>query len=113
MANYDRVFVKVGNKFGRSAKGPTPGHVTQHGYAIGDHITEKREGSGYRGEPRFGAAPHNAGQQLGNAWAAGVKCGVGGGATVYKSGSQHSLPPARDVPAGRDILNDYGPNYKR
>jgi hypothetical protein len=36
--------------------------------------------------------------------------GVGGGRTVYKSGGQHGLQrPAREMPAGRDTLAEYGP----
>jgi hypothetical protein len=38
--------------------------------------------------------------------------GVGGGRTVYQSGSQHGVRPAREMPAGKDILSDYGPDYK-
>jgi hypothetical protein len=39
--------------------------------------------------------------------------GVGGGRTVYKSGSQHGMRPAREMPEGRDILSEYGPESKR
>jgi hypothetical protein len=31
--------------------------------------------------------------------------GVGGGRTVYESGSQHGLKPAHPMPPGRDPLN--------
>jgi hypothetical protein len=39
--------------------------------------------------------------------------GVGGGRTIYKSGGQHGLKPAREMPEGRDILSDFGPESKR
>jgi hypothetical protein len=39
--------------------------------------------------------------------------GVGGGRTVYRSGSQGSTPVARPMPPGRDILSEFGPESKR
>jgi hypothetical protein len=39
--------------------------------------------------------------------------GVGGGRTIYKSGSQHGMRPAQEMPAGKDILSEYGPESKR
>ena len=37
--------------------------------------------------------------------------GPGGfGRTIYKSGSQSPTPPAREMPAGRDTLAEYGPD---
>jgi hypothetical protein len=35
--------------------------------------------------------------------------GVGGGRTIYKSGSQHGMGQAKPMPAGRDTLAEYGP----
>jgi hypothetical protein len=35
--------------------------------------------------------------------------GPGGGRTVYKSGGQHGLGPAKPMPEGRDTLAEYGP----
>ena len=35
--------------------------------------------------------------------------GPGGGRTVYKSGSQHGMGPAKPMPTGKDILSEYGP----
>src|SRR5215831_1957578 len=34
----------------------------------------------------------------------------GGGRTIYKSGSQSPTPPAREMPAGRNTLAEYGPD---
>ena len=39
--------------------------------------------------------------------------GPGGGRTIYESGGQHGLKPAREMPSGRDILSEYGPESKR
>ena len=39
--------------------------------------------------------------------------GPGGGRTIYKSGSQHGMGPAREMPEGKDILSEYGPESKR
>jgi len=39
--------------------------------------------------------------------------GPGGGRTIYKSGSQHGMGPAKPMPEGRDILSEYGPESKR
>jgi hypothetical protein len=39
--------------------------------------------------------------------------GVGGGRTIYKSGSQHGMGPAKPMPEGRDILSEFGPESKR
>jgi hypothetical protein len=37
--------------------------------------------------------------------------GPGGfGRTIYKSGSQSPTPPAREMPAGRNTLTEYGPD---
>jgi hypothetical protein len=37
----------------------------------------------------------------------------GGNRTIYKSGSQSPTPPAREMPAGRDTLSEYGPERRR
>jgi hypothetical protein len=36
--------------------------------------------------------------------------GPGGGRTIYKSGSQSPTAPAREMPAGRNTLAEYGPD---
>jgi|SRR5215831_6080610 len=35
--------------------------------------------------------------------------GPGSGRAIYRSGSQSPTPPAREMPAGREILGSYGP----
>ena len=39
--------------------------------------------------------------------------GPGANRTVYRSGSQSPTPAARPLPAGREILRDFGPDMKR
>jgi hypothetical protein len=38
--------------------------------------------------------------------------GVGGGRTIHQSGSQHGLV-TRQMPEGKDILSEFGPEVKR
>jgi hypothetical protein len=38
--------------------------------------------------------------------------GVGGGRTIHQSGSQHGLV-TRQLPEGKDILSEFGPEIKR
>jgi hypothetical protein len=38
--------------------------------------------------------------------------GVGGGRTIHQSGSQHGLT-TRQLPEGKDILSEFGPEIKR
>jgi hypothetical protein len=54
-------------------------------------------------------------RKLGNSVALNVKGGgVGTGRTVYPQGSQSKPGPTRDANAsGRDILRDFGPDFKR
>lgn len=50
---------------------------------------------------------------LGNDLATNVgKGGPGAGRTVYRSGSQAQTPPAREMPAGRDTLSEFGPERR-
>jgi hypothetical protein len=101
-------------RYGQAAKGPTPGRVSQLGNLVGDHVTNKGS-TGYRGEAGFGPAPHNAGQRLGNEVAASTAAGPGGSRQVFRSGAQGQhgpINPGQPTPA-RDILSDFGPDYKR
>jgi hypothetical protein len=106
--------VSVGNRLGQPARGKRPRHVAGYGQMHGDHVTDGSGGGRVRGDPtipRFTNSPVNAGQQLGNAWAANVPCGVGGGATVMKSGSQQA-GRVNPIPTGRDTLSEFGPDYR-
>jgi hypothetical protein len=39
--------------------------------------------------------------------------GVGGGRTVHRTGSQSPTPAAKAMPAGRDILSEFGPERSK
>jgi hypothetical protein len=98
---------QVGVRNGASARGITPAHATQIGPALGNRAMEKQ--TNYRGEPKFTAAPKSV--PLGNEVAKNVGGGgPGTGRTVMRSGSQQGLTPAKPMAAGRDILNDFGPD---
>src|SRR5262249_20895172 len=48
---------------------------------------------------------------IANARQGPLGAGPGGfGRTIYKSGSQSPTPPAREMPAGRNTLAEYGPD---
>ena len=83
-----------------------PGGVAQIGYSYGEHVTDRRESSGYRGEPLFKGPALQS--KLGNEIAASTKAGPGGSREVHYCGSQQSLPPARPMAKGRDTLAEFG-----
>jgi hypothetical protein len=104
-------------KTGTGSHATTPGYAGQLGNKQGDHIT-RRGGSGYRGEPmHVGRSFQPA--KFGNEIAANTVCGVGGSRTVYSSGSQSGSSghgpanPGNPAPRQPDILNQYGPDYRR
>jgi hypothetical protein len=86
----------------------SPGAVNQFGAKVGDHTTDKRSSSGYRGEelvrgkgytPPVGPTDN-------------VKAvGVGGGRKIYACGGQGvqgEVNRGQSTPK-RDILSEYGP----
>jgi hypothetical protein len=89
-----------------------PGRVAQWGALIGNHATHQGKSTPYRGEPDFtrqkGYSPPQG--PTDNVAA----CGVGGGRTIYKTGTQemHGSGGAQK-PAGRDILSSFGPDYRK
>jgi hypothetical protein len=103
--------VQVPVKTGSGSKGVGPGWVGQRGNLQGSHTTDGKETS-YRGEPKFTGKNFQQ-TKFGNEIAASTKCGPGGSRDVYKFGSQMQYgsggPPK---PAGRDILSEYGSDYK-
>jgi hypothetical protein len=104
--------VRVGDR----AREMRPKGVSQIGASQGNHATERREKLTKSIEPVRGA--RIPGVPLGNASAkelSGPACGPGRGRTVMASGAQGqhgSVNPGRPTPA-RDILSDFGPDYKR
>ena len=75
---------------GSPAQGMHPGGVSQLGEAVGNHITDRRGASNYRGDPwTDGKTPAGGAVPLGNAVATRVgKGGPGADRTVMRSGSQ-------------------------
>jgi hypothetical protein len=85
---------------GMGARKQVVAGVAQLGQMQGRHFTEAGGGanSNYHGVPRdAGPFPMNSvgADKFGNEWATNVPCKVGGGATVYKAGtqSQHGSAP--------------------
>jgi hypothetical protein len=87
------------------------GTVGQIGSSQGSHATTKGD-TGYRGEAPLFRGPGTQ-SRLGNEIASSTQCGPGGSRTVYASGSQGGLKPAKPMPAGRNTLAEYGPDIKR
>jgi hypothetical protein len=87
-----------------------PQGVSQWGQAQGSHITHDKESS-YRGEPKRGGRGYEPPGMISDP----VKAvGVGGGRTIYKTGSQEKYGSGgAEKPAGRDILSDFGPDYRK
>jgi hypothetical protein len=112
--------VQVGQRLGNPARGKMPGHVAGYGQMHGDHVTDGHGGGGkVKGDwqiPKWGNAPHNAGQPLGNQIAEQTVCGPGGSRTVYgKSGMQGThgaVNPGNAPSKSHDILSDFGPDYR-
>jgi hypothetical protein len=73
-------------------------HVTGQGKPLQDPRADPYKGRGYSGPV---GPTSNMGQ------------GPGANRTIYRSGSQQGLKPARPMPEGRDILRDFGPDSKR
>jgi hypothetical protein len=110
-----RVHVEKPIRTGSGSYATTPGYTGQLGNKQGDHIT-RGGSSGYRGEPMhvgrsFQPVP------FGNQVALNVgKGGPGTGRDVHASGSQGThggADPGNPRPQQGDILNQYGPNYRR
>jgi hypothetical protein len=87
-----------------------PSGVAQLGALVGDHITHKGS-TGYRGEELVRGKGYSGPVGPTDNVAA---CGVGGGRTVSKSGSQGLTGSGgAPEPKGRDILSEYGPDSSR
>ena len=89
-----------------------PSAVNQLGNLVGDHATH--EGStGYRGEELVRGKGYSG--PIGPT--DNVKAvGVGGGRTTYHCGTQdqHGAPAQGNPPAqGKDILSQFGPDYRK
>jgi hypothetical protein len=83
----------------------SPAAVNQLGGHVGDHTM--RGPTNYRGEELVRGKGYSGPIGPTDNVAA---VGVGGGRTIYKSGTQSGLQPAKAPAAGHDILRDYGPD---
>jgi hypothetical protein len=96
-------------------RGVSVGRVGQLGQMQGNHVTaDGGKSTNYRGEGPIHQGAAFRPVEMGNAVAASTKCGPGGSRTIYKTGSQdqHGSGGA-PKPAGRDILGDFGPDYRK
>jgi hypothetical protein len=86
-----RNVVRPGGRNGAAARGINPGHVAQHGLALGNKAMNdpKRLNPA---EPKFAQSPQSV--RLGNEVAASTVCGPGGSRTVMRSGAQGQHGPA-------------------
>jgi hypothetical protein len=96
---------------GSGSKSIRPGWVGQRGIAQGDHSTDNRKSSGYRGTPKFDGNNFQP-VKFGNELALNVgKGGPGVGYKTYACGSQQGLKPA--VPqTSSDWSQSYPPSKK-
>jgi hypothetical protein len=81
-----------------------PQGVSQYGQMQGTHVTDRRESS-YRGEPKRGGKGYEPPGMISNPVSA---VGVGGGRTIYKTGTQDQYGTVAGTrrPQGRDILSN-------
>jgi hypothetical protein len=103
-----------------SSVGRAKGHggVNQVGAHVGDHITDRRSSSGYRGDPLDIGGGYNSGVPFGNTLSTNV--GKGGPGTgrdpAMRSGSQgcHGpVNPGNPTPVKKTQIEDFGPDYMR
>ena len=100
---------------GSGSRGTNPGGVGQLGNMQGSHVTRGEESS-YRGDPLHSGRSFQT-VPFGNEVALNVgPGGCGTGRTIYKTGSQGTqgtTNPGNPRPQQRDILSQYGPDYRR
>ena len=113
-----RVNTQPSVRTGSGSKSARPAGVSQIGYAVGDHTTNRPGSSGYRGERLHNPERNFQPVPFGNEVALNVgKGGCGTGRTNYgQSGTQgqHGQAAAGNAPAkNKDILRDYGPERTR
>lgn len=100
--------VQIPVRTGSGSKGTRPAGVSQIGYMVGDHVTNRKGSTGYKGEPLHNDRNFQP-VKFGNEVALNVgKGGCGTGRTIYKTGSQdqHGQVAGSRLPQGRGILNN-------
>jgi hypothetical protein len=81
-------------RIGKGGRAQSPAAVNQLGAKVGDHITERRQSTGYRGEKLVRGEGYNPAPGFGNEVALNVKGGGPGvGRTIYKTGTQCMTGP--------------------
>jgi hypothetical protein len=98
-------------RIGSGSQSARPAGVTQIGYAVGDHTTNRPGSSGYRGEKLHNPERNpSMSVPFGNEVALNVgKGGCGTGRTIHATGSQGAhgaTNPGNPRPPGRGILNN-------
>jgi hypothetical protein len=100
--------VRVGVRTGRGGKAQSPAAVNQRlGGKVGDHVTERKGSTGYRGEELVRGPGYNPAPGFGNAVALNVGGGgPGTGRTIYKTATMgtHGQPAARNpTPKAKEL----------
>jgi hypothetical protein len=105
-----RQHVETKVRTGSGSKSTRPAGVSQAGYAVGDHATNRPGSTGYRGEKLHSPERNFQPVKFGNEVALNVgKGGCGTGRTLYgQAGSQgtHGDVAGTPRPAGRGILDN-------
>jgi hypothetical protein len=99
---------------GAGSRSARPAGVAQIGQSQGSHVTANKDTT-YRGEPLHNQRNFQP-VKFGNEVALNVgPGGCGTGRTIYKTGTQtqHGGVAGTTKPTGRDILSDFGPDYRK
>jgi hypothetical protein len=111
-----RQHVQTPVRTGKGSMSTRPAGVAQIGQLQGNHITNK-SATDYRGERLHNPERNFQPVKFGNEVALNVgKGGCGTGRTIYKTGSQdqHGAPAPGNPPTqGRNILSQFGPDYRK
>jgi hypothetical protein len=106
---------EVSVRTGIGGRAANPGYVAQLGERVGDHITNKRGASGYRGEI-FHKGPAYNPVKFGNEVALNVGGGGPGKGRDFISkcgtqGTQGPVNPGNPMPGrGGDLIGQFGPD---
>jgi hypothetical protein len=88
-----------------------PAGTAALGSMYGDHATNRPGSTGFKGEKLDGGRGYSPPVGPTDNVAA---CGVGGGRTVFKTGSQQQYESGGpEKPSGREILGSFGPESSR
>jgi hypothetical protein len=113
-----RQHIETKVRTGTGSKSTRPAGVSQIGYQVGDHTTNRPGSSGYRGEKLHSPERNFQPVKFGNEVALNVgKGGCGTGRTLYGQaglqGTHGATNPGNPQPRQGDILSQYGPESRR